>query len=175
MSIKFTFKSLTKNDLQLLFNWLSLSHVSAWWHESKDWHIFKEKYNKKLINTNIGSFIIQDKTKSMGYIQWYKIADESILPAPYPENTFGIDLFIADVEYIGKGFAPIVIKRFIKQELLPKNPNKIIVDPEINNHRAIRTYEKVGFKKTKIIPTSNETSKVTTQLMELDPYEFSDL
>lgn len=171
--ITFTFQPLKESDLPLLFEWLALPRVGAWWRESRDWKTFQEKYTKKFINVNdVGSFIAYHKSKPIGYIQWYDVAQCPIRNEQYPERTFGIDLFIADANYIGKGYGPLLMKQFIQAKIMPKNPSKIITDPEITNTQAIRAYEKVGFKKTRIVQATDGTKLVIAQLMELDPHEI---
>ena len=71
-------------------------------------------------------------------------------------------------DYLGKGYGQTIIKQFIDDIIMPMKPAKIIVDPEIINERAIHVYEKVGFKKKKIVETTDGTKMVTAQLMELD-------
>jgi adenylate kinase family enzyme/ribosomal protein S18 acetylase RimI-like enzyme len=172
--MNFIFKPLKETDLPLLFAWLSVPHVAAWWRESRDWQTFAEKYKTKFIqDKTVGAFVVNHEAKPIGYIQWATIENDPIRTEQYPERTFGIDVFIADINYIGKGYGPLLMKQFIIEKIMPQKPNKIITDPEITNVQAIRAYEKVGFKKTKIVQATDGTKLVTAQLMELEPHEIT--
>lgn len=167
-SLNFNFQSLQKKDLPLLFEWLGLPHVTEWWRESREYETFHAKYAKWLIDPTIGQFLICHNTKPIGFISWYNAAHCPIRPEPFPNPTFGIDLFIADLEYIGKGYGQTITKQFISEILMPMKPKKIITDPEITNTRSIHVFEKVGFKKTRVVETTDGTQMVKAQLMEID-------
>ena len=166
--IDFQFRLLRKNDLPLLFEWLALPHVAEWWRESRNYKIFSDKYISWINSDQVGAYLIVHDAKPIGYVQWANIASDPLRTEGYPKNTFGIDLFLADVKYLGKGYGAGVIRQFIDKIIMPMNPTKLIIDPEITNTRAIRVYEKVGFKKTKIAQTTDGTKMVTAQLMEMD-------
>ncbi len=136
---------------------------------------FVDKYSKWIDADDIGQFIVYHEDKPSCYISWSDVATDPIRKETYPERTYGIDLFIADLGYIGKGYGPELIKQFIKQIIMPMKPTKIIVDPEITNLQAIRAYEKVGFKKTQVGQATDGTKMVTAQLMELDPLMYATL
>ncbi len=61
-----------------------------------------------------------------------------------PKSLAAIDFFIGDVDYVGKGIGVEILKSFDYQGY-----ENILVDPEIDNISAIKTYEKAGFKKIK--------------------------
>ena len=84
------------------------------------------KIQKKFIAVpDVSSFIAYHKSKPIGYIQWYDVAKCPIRNEQYPERTFGIDLFIADTSYIGKGYGSLLMKQFIQKQIKPQNPNKL--------------------------------------------------
>lgn len=68
-----------------------------------------------------------------------------------PKSLAAIDFFIGNTVYIGKGLGVEILKAFDYQGY--KN---ILVDPDVNNIAAIKTYEKAGFKKIKECKESNE-------------------
>jgi aminoglycoside 6'-N-acetyltransferase len=167
--ITFKFKPLEILNFPLIFEWLSIPHVAQWWRESKDWEEFSDKYTKWIESEEVGPFMVYHEDKPIGYIQWYDVATDPIRKESYPERTYGIDLFIADLAYVGKGYGAVLITQFIKKIVMPLKPNLIITDPEITNLRAIHVYEKVGFRKTRIVEATDGTNLVTAQLMELEP------
>ena len=55
-----------------------------------------------------------------------------------------LDVFILDPELLGQGLGTRMIRQFIQE--LPAVVTDILIDPEKTNTRAVRVYEKVGFR-----------------------------
>ena len=83
-----------------------------------------------------------DTTYWIGYEQ--EIPFAFLITSPFDEETITLDLFICDLNYLGKGLAVPMIKEFLLQEF-PK-VKRVLIDPEKTNQRAIHVYQKVGFK-----------------------------
>ena len=84
----------------------------------------------------------------VGFIQYYnayQIGDGWWENEPI--GTFGVDLMIGTLEHMGKGLGPKILEQFIEL-LQSREPTAktIIIDPNPDNHRAIRSFEKAGFK-----------------------------
>jgi len=161
----FVFRPLQEKDLTLLFEWLGLPHVAEWWRESRDWEILKAKYLKKIHADDVFSYLACINKTPIGFIQGYKANEWATQHSSQP---YGVDLFIADTNYLGKGYGQKMIKEFINEILMPLQPTSIIVDPEITNTKAIQFYEKVGFKQIKEITTFDGQKPVPGILMELE-------
>jgi aminoglycoside 6'-N-acetyltransferase len=67
--------------------------------------------------------------------------------AAFPPDTRAIDMFLGDPDYLGQGHA----SGFITARLADlKHIGTIVIDPDPTNTRAIRAYEKAGFRPDKI-------------------------
>jgi RimJ/RimL family protein N-acetyltransferase len=55
-----------------------------------------------------------------------------------------LDLFICELNYLGKGIAVPMIQEFLISHF--SNVKRVLIDPEATNKRAIHVYQKVGFK-----------------------------
>lgn len=144
---KIEFISLQDSHVLLLRQWLKEPHVAEFWQETEDEEELRKKFLNKLPARGVVSFIISVNAKPVGYIQYYeacKVGDGWWPEAK--EGTFGIDQFIGDPDLIGKGFGTEIIKTFVHQLFSQPKIKEIITDPESKNKRAIRVYEKVGFK-----------------------------
>lgn len=67
-----------------------------------------------------------------------------LLTSPEGKDAITLDLFICDLNYLGKGLSVQMIHEF----LFSKFPNikEVLIDPESTNTRAIHVYEKAGFR-----------------------------
>ena len=167
------FINLNESHFKLLLRWLESPHVKRWWDDDIIWNaeLIKEKYQTyvegykilklksgEVIRKPINGLIIIYEETPTGYIQYY---DKDDFPSQYQSNDISkpcaaLDYYIGEVDCIGKGIGPEVLKLFIK-DVIPKKFSHVFVAPEIDNIAAIRAYEKAGFlnvtneKKGKVI------------------------
>lgn len=144
----FRFRPLTSEDFPLLLEWLSKAHIKEWWDDGDD---TLEKvalhYGEK--SDEVARFILVEKIDNtenpVGYFQYYPVSDDSI----------GIDQFIGEEDYLNKGVGEKTIRMFVALIMRRHEPTSIILDPSPENRRAIRCYEKVGFKHYETVETEN--------------------
>lgn len=142
-----TFAAIDKSNMPYLEHWFSMPHVLEWWEDSHETleDIKSGEYFKEY---DVSSFIAAIDGQPIAYIQAWKPSanDEYPWQADLPKDARGIDLFIGPPEYLGKGIGPQIISAFIKK-LRNEGAGSIFIDPDPNNSRAVRAYEKLGFKK----------------------------
>ena len=136
MALKF--RPLTTDDFPLLLRWLSKAHVKQWWDTDEDTlEKVARNYSEEV---GVERFILvqveQSSERPIGYFQHYLVPDGSI----------GIDQFIGEQDYINRGVGTKAIRMFVEMIMREHEPTRIILDPSPDNKRAIRCYEKVGFK-----------------------------
>lgn len=150
----FSFKPLQEKDLDLLCQWLDKPHVKNWWNDHLTPDEIKAKYSQRIGDKVIVPFIAYLNNKPIGFIQYYlanKVGEG--WRADETEGTVGIDQFIGEENFIDRGYGTQMIRTFIQQLFFNPNIKKIITDVDPNNQRAIRCYEKVGFKWIKEVNT----------------------
>lgn len=153
------FESLAENDLPLLHDWFQKPHVRQWYARGENYTIdmIREKYLPRILNPeSIPNFIIYANNTPIGYIQLYCVKDSlpdgvtdykhSLFNDFKPEEIAGIDLFIADENYLKKGYATLTLSCFIKEYVEGKF-TLLITDPLKSNKNAIQFFERNGFKK----------------------------
>lgn len=145
---RFEFKNLSEKDLPLLYSWVNQPEVAKWWYEGgSEFAIFQAKYKAKLNSNNKFPFIVYLHGTPIGYVEYY-IANQvgdGWWP-DQPDGVYGIDIFIGVPEKLGKGYGSIFLRMFVDLLFAKPEVKKIIIDPAIDNLRAIRCYEKVGFR-----------------------------
>ena len=109
----------------------------------------------------------------IGYIQFYPISEEEREEYDYANfhgTIFGTDQFIGETKYWGKGIGKVLMKSIIDFLITVKGAQKIILDPQSWNERAIKCYEKSGFIKVKLLPNQelHEDEFRDCWLMEYD-------
>lgn len=141
------FIPLREEHIPLLRNWLKEPHVSEFWQETDYEEEFRQKFLSKLPDRGVCPYIIQVNSKPVGYIQHYEA--QKVGGGWWPDaedGTFGIDQFIGEPSLIGRGLGTQIIEKFVNELFQLPSVTKIITDPEPKNMRAIRAYEKAGFK-----------------------------
>jgi aminoglycoside 6'-N-acetyltransferase len=64
---------------------------------------------------------------------------------------YGIDEYIGEVSGWNRGLGTRAISLLLRYLFQAKGARKVILDPHVTNLRAIRCYEKCGFRKVKIL------------------------
>ena len=153
------FKLLTENDLPVLHNWFQKPHIKQWYARDENYTLdmIKEKYLPRIFNPeSIPNFIVYADNTPIGYIQLYCVNDSfpdgvtdynhPLFDNFKPNEIAGVDLFIADENYLKKGYATLALTNFIKEYVRGKFI-LLVTDPLKINKNAIQFFERNGFKK----------------------------
>jgi RimJ/RimL family protein N-acetyltransferase len=147
--LHFKFKDLQESDLPDLVEWLSRNHLQEWWRSGEiTLEKVREKYIPRIFDKDTAKpYLAYLEEKPFGYIQYYWASegDSNWWPDSPGTDTIGIDQFIADENNLNQGYGTIMITQFINFLLNNIHVSEIRVDPNPNNIRAIRCYEKIGF------------------------------
>lgn len=143
------------SDYSLMLRWLTDEQVLEF-YEGRD-----KSYSINQVKTKFGPRIQQEvkifpciiyyKNTPVGYIQYYPVENAKDYELENAEDTYAIDMFIGEPKLWGYGIGSKVLSLLIKYIFSKLQANKIVIDPHIDNPRAIRAYEKVGFKKVKLL------------------------
>jgi RimJ/RimL family protein N-acetyltransferase len=135
----YSFKELQEIDLVIIEKWLKEPHVKDFWDDGASWEESYEKYLLRTSSDTVKQFLVLYQSSPIGYIQFYwasKVGNGWW--EGYPDDVVGIDQYIGDPNFIGKGHGNKMISEFIN--FLKKNfsISKVITDPSPDNPRAIR-------------------------------------
>ena len=137
------FRPLAVADLPLIQQWLARPHVAEWWGDPERG---LAEIKRHLGDPAIDLFIVSYRHVPIGYQQSYDPHAEADHPLhDQPIGTRGIDQFIGEADFIGRGHGSAFIRVFVEQ-LLKAGAPRIVTDPNPRNARAIRAYAKAGFQ-----------------------------
>jgi aminoglycoside 6'-N-acetyltransferase len=140
---RYGFRSVTRKDLPMLAQWLRKPHLAEWWGDPDD---SLAEITAAIESIETEPLIIELDGAPIGYLQSYDPHLESDHPyQDQPIGTFGIDISIGLPDLVGKGHGSAIIRQFADQ-LFDEGALRVIVDPDPANLRAIRAYEKAGFR-----------------------------
>lgn len=148
---------MTVDDLPMLHVWLNRPHVFEWWgNERPTLDEVKEKYLPRVLAAdNVTPYVGLLNGQPFAYAQsyvacgsgngwWKDVTDPGVR---------GIDQFIADTAMLGKGLGTRLVQALVRQLFSDAAVTQVQTDPAPDNLRAIRCYEKAGFRQAKHIVT----------------------
>ena len=162
------FKPLGVTDFPLLLKWLEEPHVKAWWDQGITWTpaliakkyapYTKEYQRDQGVKKPIYAYLALIDAVPIAYVQFYPARDfkpdNPLDTKTMPKSLAALDIYIGEPSFLNKGFAPMLLKKFLLKQVKPLFTH-CLVDPAIQNTSAIRAYEKAGFK---MIETSSRST-----------------
>ncbi|MBA4490988.1 GNAT family N-acetyltransferase [uncultured Paracoccus sp.] len=146
------FTPVTEADLPLLRRWLGAPHWQAWWND--DAEVEMGYWCDMLAGRDTTRpFLFHLGGEPMGYIQYWLVRDARVEPwlteTPWvnwlPDDTIGVDISVGPMDALSKGIGSQALAAFVSW-LRAEGHNQIIIDPDPANGRAIRAYQKAGFR-----------------------------
>lgn len=136
-------RTATPADTHLLQYWDSQPHTVASdpngfsnWEEDL---AYKPAWREQLIAELNG--------RPIGFIQ---IIDPALEETHYwgdaPQNLRAIDIWIGEAADLGKGYGTVMMKLALERCFQPEAVTAVVIDPLATNTKAIRFYERLGFR-----------------------------
>ncbi len=141
---RYDFRAVTEADLPLLAAWLAEPHVAQWWDEGPEASLAEIREAMEDISTE--PLIVELDGRPIAYLQSYDPHLEDDHPyQDQPHGTLGLDLSIGPPDLVGIGHGSAMLAQFVEL-LFEEGTPRVIIDPDPTNTRAIRAYEKAGFR-----------------------------
>lgn len=140
----------------MLHEWLGRPHVAEWWAPTPSYDELVEDFTPL---TRAGhrdqGYIALEDGRPIGYIQSYVVKDsgDGWWEDEQDPGARGIDQFLAHAEDLGVGLGTRMVRAFADRLFDDPSVTRIQTDPDARNARAIRCYEKAGFRAVKEVDT----------------------
>ena len=139
----YDFRPVTTKDLPMIAGWLAEPHVAAWWDDPET---EIAGIREHIDSISVEPLIVELHGKPIAYLQSYDPHLEDDHPyADQPFGTLGIDVSIGPPELVGIGHGSAIVRQFV-ENLFEEGVPRVIIDPNPANLRAIRAYERAGFR-----------------------------
>ncbi len=144
------------NDYLLLSRWLSDHRVLAW-YQGRDRPFDLTRTREELGpiargESEVFGCIVERVSFPIGYLQYYPVLDPGAYALESADRTMGMDLFLGEPDLWGKGLGTRVIRLAMGMIFERGDVDRLVIDPHADNARAVRAYEKSGFRKVKMLP-----------------------
>jgi aminoglycoside 6'-N-acetyltransferase len=150
-------RPLNLEDGPILYKWLNDPRVLAYYEGRDQPHdmdmIHARFLSKTDVNSILGCLVSWDGVP-VGYVQIYPIMKEELVSYGYAESlrVYGMDQFLGETDVWNKGIGTLLVTTVANWLLRNQGANRVIMDPRVDNLRAIHVYEKCGFKRIKLLP-----------------------
>jgi aminoglycoside 6'-N-acetyltransferase len=146
----YAFRLAAREDLPLLRVWLRTPEVVRWWGDPVEQSaLLQEDMNEPRMVMRIVSF----ESRPFAYVQDYAV---HVWPQPHfahlPAGSRAIDAFIGEPDMIGQGHGSAFL-RLVAERLRAEGAPVVAIDPDVDNARARRAYEKAGFGGDAVVET----------------------
>jgi AacA4 family aminoglycoside N(6')-acetyltransferase len=152
-----TLRLMTEQDLPLLHEWLNRPHIVEWWGGAGPSleEVHAQYSLRALADAKVTAYIGMLGDTPFAYAQSYVAlgAGDGWWEDETDPGVRGIDQSIGDPELLGQGLGTRLVRALVDLIFSDPHVTKVQTDPAPNNPRAIRCYEKAGFRKVKIVAT----------------------
>ena len=141
---RITLRPATMNDWDTIRAWLSDPSIEDWWGPAS---ATQAEVRMAMLSSLALCRMIDIDGKAVGYAH---AIDATLWGADLPEElapgTWDLDLFIAAEAYRGKGIGQRALSALKDEVFQTTLAVAVCVFPSVKNERAVRAYEKAGFK-----------------------------
>lgn len=134
-------RPINASDIPNVFRWRHDPEVIQWWGDPPE---SEAESAEEELETDVNPcwrFIICEDGRDVGYIQyWHQYADTDY------DWSAGIDIYIGEPDARDRGLGPEAVRTMLDYLFEVKHLHRVTIDPDVRNARAIRAYEKSGFR-----------------------------
>ena len=152
-----SFRRLQMDDMPMLHDWLGRPHVAEWWDDAPATldGVYEEFAPLTEDDSPVLGYIAMVDGAPIGFIQSYVVkgAGGGWWPDEQDPGARGIDQYLADAGSLGRGLGTEMVRAFVARLFADPAVTRVQTDPRPTNARAIRCYEKAGFRPVGVVDT----------------------
>ncbi len=145
------------HDYRLMARWLTDERVIQFYHGRDNPYPYQrvvQKYGPRARGEDpesVVACIIELAGRAIGYIQYCPAVAEAY-ELEDAADTYAIDMFIGEPELWGTGVGSAALSALVYYIFEELGARRVVIDPHVDNQRAVRAYQKCGFRKVKLLP-----------------------
>lgn len=151
-----------ERDVHHLYRWLGDADVNRWYSEGE--HSLENYRERFAPEPTTRKFIVEIEDIPAGYLQAYRLSDESEYAAQLglDHDAVSIDLFLGEPTYRGAGWGSVVLHAALERIVFGEmNADFACINPDPDNIRAVRSYEKAGFRGDRVVWVQDDAPENT--------------
>lgn len=148
-------------DVSRLYSWLGDPEVHRWYDEGE--HSVENYRQQFAPEATTHKFIMLIDDHPVGYLQAYRLSDEPEYAAQLAldHDAVSLDLFIGEPDFRG-GWGSLVLRRALDQIVFgDMEAEYACCNPDPKNTRAVRAYQKAGFRGDRVVWIEDEVPENT--------------
>lgn len=153
-----TFVQFNECHVALMHRWLNHGEALRWYgRQPATEKSIRQKYLIAKPREGTRCFIVQHDDAPTGYLQLYHMSDHPLYSSVVgaKPHDYGMDLFIGRDDQIGRGLGTQIVAAALTELIFSQaDAKRCLVGPSPENQRAIRCYEKCGFRHIKTVATN---------------------
>lgn len=149
-------------DVHHLYRWLDDADVNRWYREGE--HTLAGYRQRFAPEATTHKFIIEIDSEPAGYLQAYRLSDEPEYATQLGlgHDAVSIDLFIGEPTFRGAGWGSVVLRAALERIVFGHMAAEwACINPDPDNLRAVRSYEKAGFRGDRIVWVQDDAPENT--------------
>ena len=143
-------RPMTEQDLAMLHEWLHRPHILTWWGGDKpSLAEVRAEYLPHIQGLgSVTPYIVMLGSRPIGYAQSYVAmgSGDGWWEDETDPGVRGIDQSIAEPELLGQGLGTQLVRTLVEHLFQDASVTKVQTDPSPMNLRAVRCYQKAGFR-----------------------------
>ncbi|OFW53874.1 MAG: hypothetical protein A2V75_06870 [Actinobacteria bacterium RBG_16_70_17] len=158
----FDLRVITEADLPLLAGWHADRQVYEWWEGRP---LSEEEVRAEYVDNDepVTCCLVHLDGRPIGYLQFYRyeVAEwRAAVSLGEGEDAWGIDLFLAEEADRGRGVGTRLLAGTLARLSQERGASLVLIDPHLDNPRAIACYRKAGFVARRMLPAHEERAGV---------------
>jgi acetylornithine deacetylase len=150
----------TDDDMQAMVMWLNDPRILEWFEgrdQPSDLVAVRQHYSSSaLAAEGVHGCIMEVDQRPVGYIQFFDVSryafEYGFSAQDDLSDVWACDMFVGDADRWGRGIGTAALSVVLDHLFVQRAARRVLIDPRVVNPRAVHLYEKVGFRRVRLLP-----------------------